>query len=413
MRKIYFVFFFYFSFMLSVSAQLIGNEWINYTQFYYKIPITETGIYRLSPTTLATSGVNFANVDPRNFQIFGRGEEVPIFVKGENDLDGVFNGNDFIEFYAQRNDGWLDSLVYDSAAHLTNPFYSLFTDTAFYFLTWNTSFLNLRMAITLSDTTNSSAYLPEPFFIRERLSYFKSDYYQGESDIVHVTDPEYTAGEGWMGTSFGAGGALSIGLKTSNAYLNGPPALLKSTVSAWSNDFIFHDNNHVKVSLHNTTLVDSAFKGYRTFFYKFLVPLGQLSANVSNLKIESIQVPGAGNPQSVAVAFAQLKYPHTFDLENDDSVYISIPNTILQTKTRLDITNFNASTPVYLYDLNDRRRISGIQVTGGYKFLFQNFNKNFEGYLTSESRINTVRGEVSWEPGPINGLVTKVKVPLT
>ncbi|MBK9670720.1 MAG: hypothetical protein IPO70_00325 [Bacteroidetes bacterium] len=133
MKKIYLFCSLCILFVLPVSAQVIGNEWINYNQFYYKFPITQTGIYRITPATLANSGVNFANVDPRNFQVFGRGQELPIFVKGENDLDGVFNGSDFIEFYAQRNDGWLDTLIYDSPSHHTNPYYSLFTDTAFYF----------------------------------------------------------------------------------------------------------------------------------------------------------------------------------------------------------------------------------------------------------------------------------------
>jgi Peptidase family C25 len=389
MKKIYHFFFCYFFLPASLLAQGIGNEWINYNQFYYKFPITKTGIYRITPSTLSSSGVNFANVDPRNFQLFGRGEQIPIYVKGENDLDGVFNNADFIEFFAQRNDGWLDTLAYDSPSHVTNPFYSLFTDTAFYFLTWNSSFSNLRMTVSVSDT-DSSNYLPEPFYFQERLEFYNSNYYQGESDAAKVTDPEYTDGEGWMGASFAAGASKTINLTTSNAFLNGPASELKTNVSAWTNDFFSQENNHVKVSLANSVLFDSAFFGYRTFHYRYLVPTSQLTSNTSNLKIESIDIPGAQNDQYVAVAFAQLKYPHTFNLENTDSVFISIPNTILQTKTRFDIQNFNASSPVYLYDLEGRRRITALQLPGGYRLLFANFNKNFDGYITSESHISTV-----------------------
>lgn len=389
MKKIYLFCSLCILFVLPVSAQVIGNEWINYNQFYYKFPITQTGIYRITPATLANSGVNFANVDPRNFQVFGRGQELPIFVKGENDLDGVFNGSDFIEFYAQRNDGWLDSLMYDSVSHHTNPYYSLFTDTAFYFLTWNTSFTNLRMAVTLSDTSNSAFYLSEPYFMQERVKYFSSHYYQGESDVSKVTDPEYTNGEGWMGSSFGGGASQTITLKTSNAYSAGPPAQLKSTVSAWTNDFIFHENNHLRLKIDTTTLSDSTFIGYKTFHYNFLVPASQLGSTAA-IKVESIDIPSATNPQSAAIAYVKLTYPHTFDMENDDSVYIHIPNTILQSKTNIDISNFSASTAVYLYDLNDRRRITGLKVGNEYKFHFPNFNKNFDGYISSESKIKTV-----------------------
>ncbi len=392
MKKLSTTFFCFILFVVSAAAQAIGNEWINYNQFYYKFPITQTGIYRISPATLASSGINFTNVDPRNFQLFGRGQEIPIYVKGENDLDGIFNNADFIEFFAQRNDGWFDTLAYDSAAHVTNPFYSLFTDTAFYFLTWNNSFSNLRMGITLSDTTNASTTLPEPFYMQERLHYFASNYYQGESDVAKVTDPEYTDGEGWMSASFAAGASQTISLKTTNAFSGGPLAELKTNLSAWTNDFIFHENNHVKVSLDAQTLYDSSFIGYRTFHHRFFFPSSQLNAVTTNLKIESIDIPGVLSDQYVAVAFAQLNYPHTFDLENTDSVFIRIPNTILQTNTRFDISNFSATSPVYLYDLNDRRRITATPTTvaGNYKLIFPNFNKNFEGYLSSESHIQSI-----------------------
>jgi hypothetical protein len=400
MKKLLCSFFCFFVFTLSAGAQAIGNEWINYNQFYYKFPITQTGVYRITPAVLAASGVNFSNVDPRNFQVFGRGQEIPIYVKGETDLDGVFNNADFIEFFAERNDGWFDTLAYDTATHVTNPYYSLFTDTAFYFLTWNSSFTNLRMALTVSDTTNTAATQPEPFYMQERLQYFASNYYQGESDVAKVTDPEYTDGEGWMGASIAAGSTTTISLKTSNAYLNGPASELKTNVSAWTNDFLNHENNHVKVSLDAQIMYDSAFIGYRTFHFRYFIPTSSLSATSSNLKIESINIPGVLNDQYVAVAFASLKYPHTFDLENLDSVFIRIPSTILQTKTRFDITNFSATSQVYLYDLNDRRRIAAVPSTlqGTYYFNFPNFNKNFDGYLSSESRIRTVLQVYSVSP---------------
>ena len=397
MKKIYLFCSLCILFVFPVSAQVIGNEWINYNQFYYKFPITQTGIYRITPATLANSGVYFANVDPRNFQVFGRGQELPIFVKGENDLDGIFNGSDFIEFYAQRNDGWLDTLIHDSPSNQTNPYYSLFTDTAFYFLTWNTSFTNLRMAVSVSDT-DTAAYIPEPFFLQDRLEYFSSKYYQGETDAAKVTDPEYTDGEGWMSNSFGAGSSKTIALKTTNLYANGPDAVLKTTVSAWTKDFAVLENNHTKVSLDAILLFDSAYNGYKTFHHQFLLPTTVLNATTSNLKIESIDIPGVQSDQYVAVAFAHLKYPHTFNMEQSDSVFIHIPNTILQTKTRFNIQNFNANSTVYLYDLNDRRRITALPVTGGYSLLFANFNKNFEGFLTSESHIKTIAKVVAVTP---------------
>jgi hypothetical protein len=112
-----------------------GNEWINYDQTYYKIQVAQNGIYRLSHTYLTQAGIS--GVDPRKFQLFRRGQEVAIHVAGE--ADGVFDPTDFIEFYGERNDGKLDVELYKDPAHQVHQYYSLYTDTAAYFLTWGTA----------------------------------------------------------------------------------------------------------------------------------------------------------------------------------------------------------------------------------------------------------------------------------
>ena len=106
-------------FSVLAKAQPYGNEWINYSQKYYKFYIVADGVYRIDSASLANSWLNVSTLDPRNFQIFGRGKEIPIYVKGES--DGVLNSGDYIEFYAQHNDGWLDSAVYDTVGN-PNPY---------------------------------------------------------------------------------------------------------------------------------------------------------------------------------------------------------------------------------------------------------------------------------------------------
>src|SRR6478736_5938224 len=93
---------------LSVFGQF-PNEWINFSQPYFKIPVTKDGIYRLRYTDLQTAGFP-VNSDPRFIQLFHRGMEQSIYVKGQG--DAVFNASDYIEFYGQKNDGTLDSILY-------------------------------------------------------------------------------------------------------------------------------------------------------------------------------------------------------------------------------------------------------------------------------------------------------------
>src|SRR5271154_3881902 len=91
-------------FAFSGNAQY-ANNWINFGQQYYKIPVGKDGIYRLTYTNLQAAGFPVDAIDPRFFQIFHRGVEQAIRVHGQ--ADAHFDPTDNIEFYGQRNDGTL------------------------------------------------------------------------------------------------------------------------------------------------------------------------------------------------------------------------------------------------------------------------------------------------------------------
>jgi len=69
----------------NVLAQPFGNEWINYQRYYYKIKITNEGIYRINYNTLISAGIPINTIDPRLMQIYHNGEEQYIYIHGEND----------------------------------------------------------------------------------------------------------------------------------------------------------------------------------------------------------------------------------------------------------------------------------------------------------------------------------------
>ncbi len=71
----------------------------------YKIAVAEEGIYQLDYADLEGAGVPVdppGFVDPRNFHIYNRGEEIAIYVHGEE--DGGFQLGDYILFYGQPAD---------------------------------------------------------------------------------------------------------------------------------------------------------------------------------------------------------------------------------------------------------------------------------------------------------------------
>lgn len=133
MKKIYFLLTFLLVGWTTESfSQQFGNEWINYQQTYFKIPVSKKGMYRITYTELQNAGFNVA-ANPQHIQLFRRGVEQAITVAGEG--DGTFDSGDYIEFFGVGNDGSRDAELYVPQESHHNPYVSLFTENSYYFLT--------------------------------------------------------------------------------------------------------------------------------------------------------------------------------------------------------------------------------------------------------------------------------------
>ncbi len=180
---------------LSVFAQYT-NSWINFSQPYYKIPVTQNGIYRLTYANLEAAGFPVNSVDPRNIQVFHRGQEQSIYVKGQ--ADSHFDPSDYLEFFGQRNDGTLDSSLYVPTSFQPHKFYNLYSDTTAYFLTYN-SFTSRGLRMDSTQFVNVSNLPAETYQYAQRL-YVYHDQYSAGFTVDDVTQSTYfDQGEGWTG----------------------------------------------------------------------------------------------------------------------------------------------------------------------------------------------------------------------
>ncbi|MCI0751602.1 MAG: C25 family cysteine peptidase, partial [Flammeovirgaceae bacterium] len=183
----------------------VGNEWIQFNQQYFKIPIVKDGLYRLTHANLQAAGFPVGTADPRRIQLFHRGEEVSIYVEGES--DAVFNTSDFIEFYGRKNDGTLDSSLYKPASAQPHPYYNLFSDSTFYFLTYNPlPVLGKRM--DFFSEVNVDNLPKETFQYQERLLVLSNQYSTGYAVQNVIQNTFFDQGEGWTGTNLAQGQSI-------------------------------------------------------------------------------------------------------------------------------------------------------------------------------------------------------------
>ncbi|MCX8080827.1 MAG: type IX secretion system sortase PorU, partial [Bacteroidia bacterium] len=115
---------------------LSGGTW-------YKIGVTQTGIYKLNKTVLNLLGIQTGTLNPKNIRIYGTStsilpeknsiprpddlSELAIYVHGEN--DNVFDNSDYVLFFAKGPQEWKLSSS-NSYSYEAN----LYTDTNYYFL---------------------------------------------------------------------------------------------------------------------------------------------------------------------------------------------------------------------------------------------------------------------------------------
>ena len=170
-----------------------GNEWINFNQIYYKIPIAEDGIYHIKSQHLANAGIDLSAIPGNHFRLIRNGEEINIFTSTED----IFGSEDYIEFIGNKNKGEIDSFLYRIKGDQLNPEYSMFNDTAAYFLTWNNQVSNKRYAVISNDLSGTLPSKEEYYYHIEK-QIFNSDFNKPLRDSEnHVLRSNYDTGEGY------------------------------------------------------------------------------------------------------------------------------------------------------------------------------------------------------------------------
>ncbi|MGQ9846921.1 MAG: putative type IX secretion system sortase PorU2, partial [Bacteroidales bacterium] len=355
-------------------SQPFGNEWINYGQKYYRIPVAKTGLYRINRQTLLDAGFNINSISPKNIQLFARGQEQYIYVHGED--DGVFNTNDYIEFYGQANDGLSDTLLYDNSADLVNPYLSMINDTIYYFLTWNNSTNNKR--ITQETDTNFQSYLSAlaSHCYVEKIFFSNSQYYYGDIGSW------YNNAEGWAGDYSEINAPRTFTINSENFVNVSRPIYLDFTCFSASNaPFNGLGNHHIKLSFNNQVLLDSIFVGYKKIS-KSLV-LNQTLPAVSQIHLESVNDLYINADKNV-LSNARLYYPHNFHFSTVRQKF-DIENSPMG-KTYIELTLPN-TTNLILWDIANHKRILTVYENGKYKALIPNGIEPIQCFYNLEDSI--------------------------
>lgn len=336
-------------------AQQYANNWIQYSQKYYRIPITSEGIYKVTYNDLVSYGISVGDFDPRNLQIIHNGKVLPLFVSGESDF--VFNVQDYFEFYAPgRNTGWLDTAMYMKNNPL-NPDYSLYNDTASYFLTFANTLTSPRYDTTRN--TNFSSYTAQSYCLRKVRQNFTAVY----NSSAHA--PYMYEGEGWCDNFFNMGASTDKTLSTPQYANVGQPYSLRFGFCGFS------DTRHdiFVESPIGTPLFDTIYSGYNAV-HKKLTLSNALTATTS-IRFRSISGFGKAADKN-SVAYVEITYPHTYNFESTNQFTFTVPAVPTGNFLLLEITNFDGGDAPILFCPETRKRIVATKSGSKYQVLLPN-----------------------------------------
>lgn len=368
-----------------VYSQTYGNEWISYPQSYYKVYVSTNGFCHVGYNTLQSAGVPLGSIDPRSLQVFNKGVEQYIYVKGES--DGAFNTSDYIEFYGEKNDGTLDTPLYKSINGQANKAYSLFSDSAVYFITWNSSINNRR--IVKDTNTNFNTYTPVTSILRTSRQNYTAQYFAGETNSVGITDPDYTACEGWFDYGINLNQSITKNISTPNRYMSGPNAIIDFVVVGASNYALLNPDHHLQITYAGNTF-DTLYDGYKVLKFNKTVPVSQLGSNTTDFIFSNINDLGSGSDRNT-VAYIQIKYPHNLNLEGTSAFWFQAGDAI-QPKSLFNFTNmFLASgDTARLYDISNHRMMKVVFDGSFYKCLLPNSGGEKNCVVFANSTVKNV-----------------------
>ena len=341
----------FFSFVLAISqvsafAQ-VGNEWIKFNQFYYKIPVAKDGIYKLSYSSLRDSGFPVDLIDPRRIQLYHRGKEQSIFVQGES--DARFDAGDFVEFYGKRNDGTMDAELYVPSTSQPHPYYNLYNDTTSYFLTFNPGAVAGKRMDSFFEV-NVTSIPKDTYHTDEKLLVLTDTYSTGVTYGNYLQSTIFDQAEGWSGAEIRQTQFLDYTLTN---VLQGVTAQSKPIleIGLMGRGEMIHEAV-ISVganagAVHAVTTKD--FFGYTSLTFSQIIEWTDIGAD-GKVVVRVLANGVGGQPDRFAVSYIKLRYAQKTDAAGSTEKIFNLAENPYG-KSYIEIQNPAASTR--LFDVTD------------------------------------------------------------
>jgi len=302
------------SILAQSTGEIYGNEWIQKDQVYFKFKIGKDGLYKITYEDLIVN--NFpASFKGSQLQLWRFGQEIPLLTSNQNN----WISGDFILFFGKKNRSELDASLFNNpTVEMLNPEYSMYSDSAVYFITLTTNTNpNRRIHIKKSDAT-----LPVvDYFMTDQLHVYKE----------HPIDKKYDSGNEITYSSFdeceGFGSRpiqeLKLKLKPEDPFKGIQSGQVRIRMAG------LNYNHKIQIEINGRIEKLDSFYGFQMREYEIPVSNLILQSDI-DLTIKSL----AGGNDFFSVSNIHLAYPKKNAghlLENETSISVA-PSSLLSIK---------------------------------------------------------------------------------
>lgn len=328
--------------LFGLGQARFGNEWIRPGQPYLKLSVNKAGIYRLGYQDIRAADASLLTTNPTNWQLFFRGQEVAMRVVGQP--DGVFNEQDYIEFYGEGNDGSQDSLLYRPQKRL-HPYQTLFSDVAAYFLTVSPTQPGKRME---QPSASAQGLTPERFHVEETVQAFTNEYtFNNLKGLEPLLQQSYfEPGEGWSGKLLTADSVGVVQLSFTNPVAADWPIDLEGMING--RDPLSHRIQVLLDAPTQTALPRFDFFGFDSRTFRTALQPSVLQTPQLMLRFRPEK---GGGPNQFSITYVKLSYPQGFDMAGQSTKVFRLPASTRQTAL---LAIPNAPTGAAVYDITDK-----------------------------------------------------------
>ena len=322
---------------------------------WYRLTVSEEGIYKIDAAYLAAAGISTGSIDPRTIKIYGNGgKELPenvlvsrpsdlvenaIYVEGE--ADGQMGSGDYVLFYGRGARG----LTYDPASRSVQHYIHHYSDVNYYWLTVGGA-RGKRMVSQPSLTTS-------PDVVVERFS----DAISIEEEKINIL----SSGKDWLGQSLN-------GPSSSFTYVNVLPGLVANDVIRYRYSLVAHDETTPQFTVRDGGVTLGTYVLPTSYDYLFATGGVWGSVGTSSLANGTSQLNVAFSSPSAAsegwIDWIEIVYPRNLWGVNNYLRFRS-PDTTAVAEFRLQL--FSAMPMIFnVTDDANVRLLSG--VSGSYMF---------------------------------------------